>query len=265
MRLSIGRWRHSRSGSSESMLKELVQRIAFGAEGFDAAYWRQRANRPGATSVMWQNRAFNDLVDRDEWAAIEVTLPTQRGSVLDIGCGTGRLAQRLAARFESYTGIDLDSMVAEARHRFPTLATSFVASTVDDYDYPRERFDFILSLGCLCTACSASTLPDVARKIAGALSPGGRVTLVEPFHTGRLLTRGCKMTPAAVSALFSSFGLRELHRGGMVCVPARMVLGESLFERAPRVTRAAYESSERLARRFPAALADYAVLSLERH
>ena len=150
------------------MWNKITQRIAFGRDGFDpVAYWRERADDPGTISVMWQNRTFNDLVDRDEWSVIEATLPERRGAALDLGCGTGRFAQRLAAQFDSYTGIDLDTMVAEAGRRLPTLASSFVASTVADYDYPPERFDFILSMGVLSTACTNATLPDVARKIAG--------------------------------------------------------------------------------------------------
>jgi hypothetical protein len=81
------------------------------------------------------------------------------------------------------------------------------------------------------------TLPDVAGKIARALKPRGRATLIEPFHAGPILTRGCKMKPAEVSALFTSLGLRELQRDGILCFPARMVLSERVFERAPRLTR----------------------------
>ncbi|OBH58704.1 bifunctional 2-polyprenyl-6-hydroxyphenol methylase/3-demethylubiquinol 3-O-methyltransferase UbiG [Mycobacterium sp. E2479] len=246
------------------MWKKIARRIAVGSNGFDVAYWRERADDPGTMSVMWHNRVFNDLVDRDEWSIIEATLPEQRGAVLDLGCGTGRVAERLAARFDSYTGVDLDTMVAEAGRRFPALASSFVAATVADYEYPPERFDFILSLGCVSTACTTATLPDVASKIARALKPRGRVTLIEPFHTGRLLTRGCKMKPAEVAALFTSLGLRQLYRGGLLCFPARMVLAEPVFERFPGVTRTVYESSERLTQRFPSLLADYTVLSLEK-
>lgn len=247
------------------MWKKITQRIAFGSEGFDpVAYWRERADDPGTMSVMWQNRAFNELVDRDEWAVIEGTLPERRGAVLDLGCGTGRVAERLAERFEAYTGVDLDTMVAEARRRLPALASSFVASTVSDFDFPSEQYDFVLSLGCVATACTSATLPDIARKIASSLKPGGHVTLIEPFHTSPVLTRGCKMKPPEVSAIFTSLGLRELRRGGILCFPARMLLSEPALERVPRVTRGVYEWSEKLARRFPSALADYAVLSFEK-
>lgn len=247
------------------MWKKISQRIAFGSNGFDpVAYWRERADDPGTISVMWQNRAFNELVDRDEWSVIEATLPQQRGSVLDLGCGTGRVAERLSARFDDYVGVDLDTMVAEARRRLPALASSFVASTVGDYDFPSEQFDFVLSLGCVATACTSAALPAIARKIARSLKPGGRVTLIEPFHTSPVLTRGCKMKPAEVSALFTSLGLQELRRGGILCFPARILLSEPMFERVPRITRGVYESSERLARRFPTALADYSVLSFEK-
>ncbi|MDP7720893.1 bifunctional 2-polyprenyl-6-hydroxyphenol methylase/3-demethylubiquinol 3-O-methyltransferase UbiG [Mycobacterium sp. TY814] len=247
------------------MWKKITQRIAFGSKGFDpVAYWRQRADDPGTVSVMWENRAFNDLVDRDEWAVIKATLPERRGAVLDLGCGTGRVAQRLASEFDDYTGVDLDTMVAEARRRLPALASSFVASTVGDYDFPSEKFDFVLSLGCVATACTNSTLPQVARKIVGSIRPGGRVTLIEPFHTSPVLTRGCKMKPQEVSSLFTSLGMRGVRHGGILCFPARMLLSEPIFERTPRLTKGVYELSERLARRFPSALADYAVLSFEK-
>ena len=131
------------------MLKKIAQRIAFGRESFDpVSYWSGRASNPHTMSVMWANFTYNSLVDRDEWDVIAEHFPSRRGTVLDLGCGTGRMSARLASAFDEYTGVDVDAMVEEARRRNPTLAGRFLGATVDSYEFPEERFDFLVSLAC---------------------------------------------------------------------------------------------------------------------
>jgi SAM-dependent methyltransferase len=247
------------------MLKKIAQRLAFGGSSWDpVAYWRKRASDPATMSVMWANLAYNELVDRDEWDVIARFLPERRGSVLDLGCGTGRMTSRLGERFDAYTGVDLDTMVEEAARRNPRWSDRFVAATVDSYAYPDAAFDFVLSLGCLATACTFEALPGVAERIARSLRPGGRLLLIEPFHESRLLTRGCKTTGHEVVRLFESFGLRCDAEDGILFFPARMVLSEPAFARLPTVTKVAYEIGERAVRLRPSLFADYAVLALTR-
>lgn len=247
------------------MLKKIAQRLAFGGESWDpVAYWRKRASDPASQSVMWANLAYNELVDRDEWEVIRSFFPARRGSCLDLGCGTGRMTERMAAAFETYTGVDLDTMVEEAARRNPRHADRFVAATVDAYEYPEEAFDFVLSLGCVATACTADTLEALAPRIARSVRPGGRLLFIEPFHESRLLTRGCKTTARDVVRLFERHGLSCDRRDGILFFPARMVLSEPVFARLPRVTRAAYEVGERAVRLRPSLFADYAVLAFTR-
>ena len=183
------------------MLKKIAQRLAFGKKSWDpVAYWSGRASDPDTMSVMWANLVYNEMVDRDEWSVIERWLPARRGTVLDLGCGTGRMSERLASSFDSYTGVDLDTMVAEAARRSPQLADRFVAATVESYEYPASTFDFVLSLGCVATACSKASLEGVAERIVRSLRPAGRLVLIEPFHENQLLTRGCRTTARAVRA-----------------------------------------------------------------
>ena len=246
------------------MLKRILQRLSFSKKEWDpAAYWRTRASDPDTMSVMWANLAYNALVDRDEWRVIEDAFPARRGAVLDLGCGTGRMSKRLARAFDTYTGVDLDTMVAEAARRNPELASTYVASTVDGYDYPADRFDMVLSMGCVATACTKESLPRVAANLVKTARPGGHILLVEPFHTSRLLTRGCKMLPSEVSALFASLGAREVRRGGILFFPMRMVLSEAPFAKVPRLTAAAYEAGERVVRASPL-FSDYSVLLFEK-
>ncbi len=247
------------------MLKKIAERLALGRTGWDPVpYWRERAKDPETRSVMWANLAYNELADRDEWAVIERALPERRDSVLDLGCGTGRMSARLAAAFRSYTGVDLDTMVAEAARRNPGLADRYVAATVDSYQYPTDAFDCVLSLACLAHACSKNSLPGAAGRLVGTIRRGGRLVLVEPFHTSGLLTRGCRVTPREVRQLFESLGMKTETHGGILFVPGRLVLSEQVFSRFPRATERAFEAGEVLARRYPALLSDYAVIVLSK-
>jgi SAM-dependent methyltransferase len=245
------------------MLKKIAQRLAFGGESWDpVAYWRKRASDPASQSVMWANLAYNELVDRDEWEVIRRFFPEKRGSCLDLGCGTGRMTERLASTFDAYTGVDLDTMVEEAARRNPGRADRFVAATVDAYAYPDEAFDFVLSLGCVATACTADGLRSLAPRLARAVRPGGRLLFIEPFHESRLLTRGCKVTARDVVHLFEGLGFSCDAEDGILFFPARMVLSEPVFARLPRVTQIAYEAGERAVRLRPSLFADYALIAL---
>ena len=56
---------------------------------------------------MWPNLALNDLYEQEQWEFISAHLPNVDGlSILDIGCGTGRLSRFLAAKGAHVTAFD---------------------------------------------------------------------------------------------------------------------------------------------------------------
>lgn len=70
------------------------------------------------------------------------------GSVLDFGCGTGRLTQALAARFRDVVGVDISSqMIALARsyNQFHDRCVYSVNDTPDLRQFAAERFDLVYS------------------------------------------------------------------------------------------------------------------------
>ena len=156
-------------------------------------FWRQRAQETGTKSVLWANETYNECAQRDQWAAITRNLPAKRGHVLDLGCGTGRLSQPLGELFERYTGVDLDTMVAEARRRHPDFKGQYIAAKAQEYDFPPDTFDLVLSMACLSSACRADEMPDMARRIVASLRPGGHLVMIDPFHTTPLLLRHCRL------------------------------------------------------------------------
>jgi 2-polyprenyl-3-methyl-5-hydroxy-6-metoxy-1,4-benzoquinol methylase len=81
-----------------------------------AAYWDRRAARPDVSAVMWPNLAFNACVDRRQKQAMLELLPDVTGTtVLEVGCGTGRISFFLADHGAVVTGTDFsEQMIARA-------------------------------------------------------------------------------------------------------------------------------------------------------
>jgi SAM-dependent methyltransferase len=95
------------------------------------------------------------------------------GSVLDAGCGTGRVAQELARRGVRVLGVDADrGMIGAARQKAPELAWSRadLASFRTD-----DRFDVVVLAGNVVPYVEARARAAAVSSCAGALVPGGRL------------------------------------------------------------------------------------------
>ncbi|MEU1127241.1 class I SAM-dependent methyltransferase [Streptomyces sp. NPDC005899] len=97
--------------------------------------------------------------------------PTAR--VLDAGCGTGRIAIRLAELGHRCTGVDIDSsMLAVARRQAP--AQEWVLGDLahlEDLGL-NTGFDLVLAAGNVIPLLAPGTEPDVVRQLAAVLGPG---------------------------------------------------------------------------------------------
>jgi SAM-dependent methyltransferase len=227
-------------------------------------FWRGRAKDQGWLSVMWRNQAYNDLAHRDQWSAIERNLPERRGTVLDLGCGTGRLSARLAGLFDEYVGVDLDTMVEEAKRRNPDLRAEWVSASVQEYDFPKDRFDLVLSMACLASACRAEEFPEVARRMAEATRSGGRVVMIDPFHRVPALVRTCRLSPGEVVAIFEKLGMTVEEWSGVHFIPVRLLFAREQMASRAALTRSAYAAGEAVLRLAPRRLSDYSVIALRK-
>lgn len=107
-------------------------------------------------------------------ALVDALVGTGAVNVLDVGCGDGFLAARLADRVPEVTALDVDEPVLErAKARFPDGGVRWVRGDVMTADLP--CFDAVVSNAALHHI--DDTRAALAR-LAGLVTPGGTLTLV---------------------------------------------------------------------------------------
>lgn len=105
-------------------------------------------------------------------------------SVLDAGCGTGRVARELARRGLDVVGVDVDAdMLATARRRSPKLA--WLCADLATVELGRN-FDVILLAGNVMIFLAPGSEGAVLTNVARHLAPGGRVIAGFQLQPGRL-------------------------------------------------------------------------------
>lgn len=127
--------------------------------------------------------AFFDQMAQTKWlSGIHDTLKRHTGtwcgkSILDVGCGTGRILQRGMNEARSLTGIDLSpEMIKAARSLLGDQADLFVG---DACELPFEAVSFDLSL----STCVMFLLPEPEKGIAEmarVTKSGGMIAMLNP-------------------------------------------------------------------------------------
>ena len=133
-------------------------------------------------------------------------------SVLDAGCGTGRVAIELARRGVEVVGVDVDpAMLSVARRKGPAI--EWVEADLTTVDLGR-RFDVVVMAGNVLLFVSSGTEAAVVDRLAAHLDPGGR--LVAGFSLDRGLTLADYDAMAAAAGLTLDERFATWERGPFV-------------------------------------------------
>lgn len=169
------------AGGEES---ETVRRIR---DGFDRAVACAPEASVAAYSLGDQTTLDGATAELIAWLDREALLPS-RGSVLDLGCGIGRVAAALAPRVR-VLGLDVSpGMIAEAERRYGDRAgLRFGVTEGRDLDaLPERGFDLVLAVDTFPYLMQAG--PGLAeRHVAGAariLRPGGALAILNLSYRG---------------------------------------------------------------------------------
>ena len=150
-------------------------------------------------------------------------------NALEVGCGTGAFARRLAARARHVVALDLSpEMIRVARSRSAEFSNlEFQVADAASWDFPAAHFD------CIATIATLHHLPLRAMilKLKAALKPGGVLIVLDLFEPERNLF--------TVAGLVDTF-LNIVAMG--VSVSLRLVRNGRL--KPPRAVRAAWAAHE---------------------
>jgi SAM-dependent methyltransferase len=135
----------------------------------DWTAWRDRVDL-GSYDDRWRKMAEAGQDPHGEVALVMAYAPA---SVLDGGCGTGRVGIELVRRGVRVVGVDVDAdMIAAARAKAPELRWEHVGLDAMDLD---ERFDVVVLAGNVIPYASADVRAAVVKTCATHLVPGGRL------------------------------------------------------------------------------------------
>ncbi|MEQ7129387.1 class I SAM-dependent methyltransferase [Actinopolymorpha sp. B11F2] len=109
-------------------------------------------------------------------ARLDAYVPTSATSVLDVGCGDGFLAARLARRVPRVVAIDVDAPVLErAQARFPEAKVTWCHGDMMTYPFARESFDAVVSNATLHHFPNSK---DALARMSELVRPGGTLAVV---------------------------------------------------------------------------------------
>ena len=131
--------------------------------------WLQNRNVSGdAYDATYERRAAAGESVHGEADFVEQFAPT---SVIDAGCGTGRVGRELANRGLDVVGVDLDpAMLATARRKAPGVDWRLADLATVDLD---RLFDVTIMAGNVMIFLAPGSEPAVVANMARHLTPGG--------------------------------------------------------------------------------------------
>jgi SAM-dependent methyltransferase len=241
-----------------------------------ASYWDARASaRSGMARSLWPSNTFNALWDARQRDVVGRSLGDMSGrSVVDIGCGTGRMTRWFAENrgARHVVGVDFSAATVEAARRESSALVSsgivhFAQGNVleDLESIGCGVFDDAVILGCLSVACRRrEELERAMVNVAKTVHKGGRVLLLEPIHRSPLLRRVLNLGLEEWIACANSARLALVHADRMGFVPVRLVL--SVRDLPSSLVAPVFAAGEQLLDTAPwlSSLSDYKLLLFAR-
>ncbi|WP_369391737.1 class I SAM-dependent methyltransferase [Streptomyces sp. CG1] len=132
--------------------------------------------------------------------AVLAAVPDGCRTALDVGCGDGLLARKLATRAATVTGVDRSAeMIRQARTRQPGNVSFVQADYLDGAALPEEAYGFVSAVAVVHHAPFEDAISALTRLVA----PGGRLVVVGLAYNRTLLDwliSGCGLPASKLHA-----------------------------------------------------------------
>jgi len=186
-------------------------------------YTRWRQSRLGAITEYLEHKLM-----------IELAQPSAGRKVLDVGCGDGALAEKLAVSDAQIAGIDPNPDMVEAANR--RGCGRFYVADGGHLPFPDGSFDLVVAVTVLCVSGEPERL---VAEMARVLRPGGRLVIGElgrwslwtlsrrlrALFGNRLWQRAHFFTKAELTALVTQEGLKiQAFQGAVYYPPIGLVV-----------------------------------------
>jgi len=152
-------------------------------------YWDSKAKQfSGDSASMWPNPNLNQLYHEEQMRHLRHFVPAVKEfSILDVGCGTGRISRFLAACGARVQGIDFSVKATQtARGLTDGANPAYRVQSVFCLE-EREIYDVAVTTGSLVIACKdEQDLRAALDRVRQALKPAGKLIMLEPIHDGFL-------------------------------------------------------------------------------
>ena len=167
----------------------------------EARFWgsvRPRSDNP----QLWDDPELFNIFLRPQWERLIRTVAETGGSVLELGCGEGRLAIELARKGVRVKGLDLSAeRIASAAARVKVLASEgvhslpqFETADLNTISLPSGVYDVVVAHDALHHILRLGRL---MKEIHSALKPHGRLVVYDYIGFGRIR----KLLAAAMYAI----------------------------------------------------------------
>ena len=136
----------------------------------------------GSTVDWYQAR-----IERDELNLLAELVPLAGLQVIELGCGSARLARDLLARHPDarVTGLEVDAIQHARNLAAPAERLSFIAAGAEAIPLPEAQFDLALMLKSLHHVPLA-LMDQALREVHRVLRTGGHLYVSEPVYAGAL-------------------------------------------------------------------------------
>ena len=128
-------------------------------------------------------------------------LPARRRAALDVGCGMGVLAGKLAPHFARVTGIDADEAMAAAASARVARDPAVTIRRCRFEEFAPAAGDVEADLITMVAALHHLGLDDTLARIPGLLAPGGRLLVVGLARVNSPADLAVELISAAVNPL----------------------------------------------------------------